>query len=61
MTDKGDEFEGMGGSYQIDPKTGKRVLLHRTGEKAVESTDQTTYAGAQEKEDQPNGDDECLN
>lgn len=27
-----DEFEGMGGSYSVDPKTGKRVLIDRTGE-----------------------------
>lgn len=26
-----DEFEGMGGSYAVDPKTGKRKLVQRTG------------------------------
>ena len=25
-----DEFEGQGGSYEIDPKTGKRKLVERT-------------------------------
>ncbi len=25
-----DEFHGMGGSYVIDPKTGKRTLVERT-------------------------------
>lgn len=25
-----DEHEGMGGSYTLDPKTGKRVLVDRT-------------------------------
>lgn len=27
-----DEFEGMGGSYKVDPKSGKRVLVERTAE-----------------------------
>lgn len=25
-----DEFEGIGGSYIVDPKTGKRTLVERT-------------------------------
>jgi hypothetical protein len=25
-----DEFEGQGGSYVVDPKTGKRKLIERT-------------------------------
>lgn len=25
-----DEFEGQGGSYVVDPKTGARVLVERT-------------------------------
>lgn len=25
-----DEHEGMGGSYTLDPKTGKRTLVERT-------------------------------
>ena len=25
-----DEFDGMGGSYIVDPKTGKRKLVERT-------------------------------
>lgn len=27
-----DEFDGLGGSYVVDPKTGKRTLVERTGE-----------------------------
>lgn len=27
-----DEFEGIGGSYIADPKTGKRTLVERTQE-----------------------------
>jgi hypothetical protein len=25
-----DEYQGQGGSYQLDPKTGKRKLIERT-------------------------------
>ena len=25
-----DEYKGQGGSYLVDPKTGKRKLVHRT-------------------------------
>lgn len=28
--DKTDEHAGMGGSYLLDAKTGKRTLVHRT-------------------------------
>ena len=28
--DYNDEFAGQGGSYTLDPKTGKRTLAHRT-------------------------------
>lgn len=27
-----DEFDGMGGSYKVEKKTGKRVLVERTNE-----------------------------
>lgn len=27
-----DEFDGVGGSYKVDKKTGKRVLIERTEE-----------------------------
>ena len=27
-----DEFEGIGGSYIVDPKTGERTLVERTQE-----------------------------
>ncbi len=30
--EKVDEFHGMGGSYLVDPETGKRVLVERTQE-----------------------------
>lgn len=30
-----DEFDGLGGSYVVDPKTGKRKLVERTGEAPV--------------------------
>lgn len=32
-----DEFSGQGGSYVVDPKTGKRVLKERTEESKQES------------------------
>jgi hypothetical protein len=31
-----DEFDGLGGSYVVDPKTGKRKLAHRTEEAVQE-------------------------
>lgn len=32
MSDFQDEFSGQGGSYTVDPKTGKRKLVERTQE-----------------------------
>lgn len=32
MAEQLDEFHGQGGSYTVDPKTGKRVLTERTEE-----------------------------
>lgn len=32
-----DEFEGQGGSFIVDPKSGKRVLKERTDERKQES------------------------
>ncbi len=34
-----DEYDGMGGSYVADPKTGKRKLVERTNEPAPAPTD----------------------
>lgn len=31
-----DEYDGLGGSYVADPKTGKRKLVERTGQAPVE-------------------------
>ena len=31
-----DQFSGVGGSYKIDEKTGKRVLVERTAEAGEE-------------------------
>jgi hypothetical protein len=43
-----DEFEGLGGSYTVDPKTGKRILNERTKEpdapEAAEPTETTQEA-----------------
>lgn len=46
-----DEFDGIGGSYTVDPKTGKRILNERTKEpdapgetEAAEPTDTTQEA-----------------
>lgn len=33
MTTTHDEHAGMGGAYEIDPETGARVLVARTGPK----------------------------
>ena len=30
-----DEFAGQGGSYLVDPKTGRRTLVERTSEPAT--------------------------
>lgn len=57
MTNERDAFDGMGGSYTVDEKTGKRVLLHRTAEKPVEAEKQKPYADAQENDDQPSEDE----
>ena len=32
-----DEHEGMGGSYTLDPKTGKRTLVERTDDALLPS------------------------
>lgn len=39
-----DEFQGVGGSYTIDEKTGKRTLVERTAE-----TDEVKPAAEAEK------------
>ena len=36
-----DEFEGMGGSYVMDKKTGKRKLIERTDAAIDHPTDET--------------------
>ena len=40
-----DEYAGQGGSYLVDPKTGRRELVERTSEPA-EPAAQTTPAPA---------------
>lgn len=47
MIDFDDEFAGQGGSYLLDPATGKRTLLERTQE-----TQQTTSQPADPAADQ---------
>jgi hypothetical protein len=47
-----DEHAGMGGSYILDPETGKRTLVERTG--AVEPTPEAP-ADAPAAETQSNG------
>lgn len=47
MSDFNDEFDGHGGSYVVDPKTGKRVLVERTQEA---EPNQPTDAPAQAQE-----------
>lgn len=39
-----DEFDGIGGSYIVDPETGKRTLVERT---------QDTQAPAEQAPEQP--------
>lgn len=34
-----DEYDGVGGSYLIDPKTGKRTLVERTDGPKPEKTE----------------------
>lgn len=48
MSDNRDEFDGQGGSYVLDPKTGKRVLKERTQDAAEQN--QPTDAPAQAQE-----------
>lgn len=50
-----DEFDGIGGSYAVDPKTGKRVLLERTAEKPVVASPEKDYTGEEDKEDVSEG------
>jgi hypothetical protein len=33
-----DEFHGLGGAYAVDPKTGQRTLIERTGDAAIVAT-----------------------
>lgn len=40
MSGENDEFHGVGGSYAIDPKTGKRELVERTQEADAVAVDQ---------------------
>lgn len=46
-----DEFDGIGGSYIADPKTGKRTLVERTSE-AKPETNQPAPAAEQPTDDQ---------
>lgn len=48
-----DEFHGLGGSYQVDPKTGEKTLIHRTEEKPDASETVEKTAG---KKSKANGD-----
>lgn len=41
-----DEFTGQGGSYELDPKTGKRTLVERTEEPAAVPAEQPDAAEA---------------
>lgn len=41
-----DEFAGQGGSYELDPATGKRTLVERTQEPAEVPAEQTDAAQA---------------
>lgn len=34
-----DEYDGVGGSYLVDPKTGKRTLIERTDSTKPEKTE----------------------
>ena len=49
MSNFNDEFDGQGGSYVLDPKTGKRVLKERTQEPA-DDKNQPTEAPAPAQE-----------
>lgn len=46
MTNFDDEFSGQGGSYTVDPKTGKRALIERTQEPTT-ATEQPAPAAEQ--------------
>jgi hypothetical protein len=39
-----DEYHGQGGSYLLDPKTGKRKLIERTTPALPQSTEELTDA-----------------
>lgn len=43
-----DEFDGMGGSYVVDQKTGKRKLVERTGEAQPQPTPEPETPDAKE-------------
>lgn len=49
MSEIQDEYAGQGGSYVLDPKTGKRVLQERTQE-AADKKNQPTDAPAPAQE-----------
>ncbi|MDX2074702.1 MAG: hypothetical protein SFX19_10140 [Alphaproteobacteria bacterium] len=43
------DFEGHGGSYLVDPKTGEKTLVHRTEEKPDASDAPENPAGKKSK------------
>ena len=47
-----DEFEGQGGEYLLDPKTGKRTLISRTAP-APNPTEPTDALPDQKADDSP--------
>lgn len=44
-----DEYAGQGGSYELDPKTGKRVLIERT--KETDSAAEETAAAPEQAQE----------
>ena len=50
MSDLNDDYAGQGGSYVLNPKTGKRTLQERTQEPGVEPDQQPTDAPATAQE-----------
>lgn len=42
MSDFDDEFSGQGGSYVVDPDTGKRVLVERTQDQPAQPVAEQT-------------------
>jgi hypothetical protein len=48
-----DEFEGMGGSYTVDPKTGKKTLVQRTDEKPIVEEPAVPYTEPNTKKSKP--------